>query len=134
MMRKQIGFLAAILLLTTTASADEESYKTPANMTDADRRQLMAGSSEYEQCVLGNVSELAGEYADPRPLAEAALKSCSDVLTAFARTMAESNYHPDFSNYYIGRIRHRVAGNAVNRAMLIVSQRQGAGQSAPESE
>ncbi|MDZ7736829.1 MAG: hypothetical protein U5P41_12575 [Gammaproteobacteria bacterium] len=112
-----------ILILLSGMVAAEE-YKTPANMTNEDRQTLMAGSNEYEQCVTSSVRELAPRIGDPRALADAAMASCSNTLTAFAEGMATDNYHPDFSNYYIGRVKNRVANTAVQQAMIIVSQKQ----------
>lgn len=119
---EKLHYGAVLILFSGIVAAGE--YKTPANMTNEDRQALMAGSNEYEQCVTSKVRELAPGVGDPRALADAAMASCSDTLTAFAEEMATDNYHPDFSNYYIGKIKNRVANTAVQQAMFIAAQKQ----------
>ncbi len=113
-----------VLLLTGTGMTGAADYKTPVNMTNDDRRQLMAGGNEYQQCVMGELRELASKVDDPRALTDAAMASCSDTLTAFAEEMAANNYDPDFSNYYIDKVKSRVANAAVRQALVFASQKQ----------
>ncbi len=113
----------AVLLSVTVSPAFAEDYKTPANMTAEDKSALLSGSSEYEQCVTARLREDESGIDDPRALADAAMDSCSEMLTAFAEKMAADNYHPDFSNYYLGKVKHRVANEALRQAMFIASQK-----------
>lgn len=116
-------YLLAFLLLPLSAPlAAEEDYKTPANMSPEDRRDLMAASDAYESCVRSELNERAAEIEDPRALADAAMEACSKMLTTMAEEMAADNYHPDFSNYYIGKVKNRVANDAVRQAMVFASQ------------
>lgn len=115
--------LGSVMILFSVLAHAEE-YKTPANMSVEDRRSLMASSSDYERCVITRVQELAPRVGDPRALADAALASCSNMLTDFAEQMTEDNYHPDFSNYYIRKVKYRVANTAVQQAMFISAQKQ----------
>ncbi len=114
--------LATLLLLLSAPLAAEEDYKTPANMSAEDRRDLMAASDAYASCVRSELNERAAEIEDPRALADAAMEGCSKMLTTMAEEMAADNYHPDFSNYYIGKVKNRVANDAVRQAMVFASQ------------
>ncbi|MCS3903041.1 hypothetical protein J2T55_001058 [Methylohalomonas lacus] len=116
--------LATLLLLLSAPLAAEEDYKTPANMSPEDRRDLMAASDAYESCVREELNERAADIDDPRALADAAMAACSKMLTTMAEEMAADNYHPDFSNYYIGKVKNRVANDAVRQAMVFASQKQ----------
>ena len=131
-----------ILLLTSTAMVAAEELKTPANMTNADRQQLMAGSNEYEKCVDSELRKLAPEIEDPRDLTGAAMSACSNTLTDLAQEMAASNYDPNYSNYYIEQVKNRVASRSLRQAMFYASQKQqaqeesgqGAGANKPQQE
>lgn len=125
-MLRNAAFLlgSLILLLTSTATVAAEEPKTPANMTNEDRQQLMAGSNEYEQCVSSELRKLAPEIDDPRALTEAAMSACSNKLTALAQEMAASNYDPNYSNYYIDQVKNRVANRSLRQAMFYASQKQ----------
>lgn len=117
-----------MLLLTSTATVAAEELKTPANMTNEDRRQLMAASNEYEKCVSSELRQLAPEVTDPRALTDAAMAACSNKLMALAQEMAASNYDPNYSNYYIDQIKDRVANRNLRQAMFYASQKQQAQQ------
>lgn len=115
-------FLALLLSVTATPALADD-YKTPANMTVEDKSALLSSSREYEQCVTARLRELESRIDDPRALADAAMASCNEMLTAFAEKMAADNYHPDFSNYYLGKVKHRVANETLRQAMFIASQK-----------
>lgn len=120
--------LAALLMISSAAMA--EDYKTPANMTIDDRRELMAASGEYENCVRTRLQELAPKISDPRAMADAATVSCHGILTGLAEYMATENYDPNYSKYYIKQVRRDVASNAL-RQSLIYDARRHAEQTAP---
>jgi len=143
MPRKSVFPLGSlILLLTSTTTVAAEELKTPANMTNADRQQLMAGSNEYEKCVDSELRKLAPEIEDPRELTGAAMSACSNTLTDLAQEMAASNYDPNYSNYYIEQVKNRVANRTLRQAMFYASRKQqtqeesgqGSGANKPQQE
>ncbi len=125
MLRNTVFMLGSLIfLLTTTATVVAEEAKTPANMTNEDRQQLMAGSNEYEKCVSSESRRLAPKVGDPRALTDAAMAACSNKLTELAEEMATSNYDPNYSNYYLEKVKTRVANSTLRQAIYYTSQKQ----------
>lgn len=111
------------LMIATGARAEEE-YKTPANLTDKDRAMMLNGKADYKHCMSENVRKYQSKVGDPRALAELAMSQCIETLAAFDQELKDRNFHPDYREHYVTRVRNEGARDAVQQAMFAISQRQ----------
>jgi len=113
--------LALILaILATTAGAE-----TPlvGDLSDEDRRVMIAGAMSYEKCLRGQSQARLAEHADVRTLLDAAMGECAALLQTLEGNLLARHLNPELVAGFSRRIRIQSTRKLLPEIMSIMAAR-----------
>jgi hypothetical protein len=79
------ALLGALVALSFNAFAQSRS---PGDLSDGERREMMLAASRYDACVFNKAMEFAPDHEDIRRAADAALGACGGKLDELREVLA----------------------------------------------
>lgn len=83
--------------------------RSPAGMTVEERLEMMKTASKYDNCIYSQAISRAGDFADIRRTADAAMGACQGKLADLEELLQAMGFGSDFAIAFSKQIRRRAA-------------------------
>ena len=97
---------SALLVMSTGAVAESRS---PGDLNDTERREMMLAASRYDACVFNKAMEIAEDHDDIRAAADAALGACGEQMDELRDVLGGFEVDETFIDGFSRRVQSRAA-------------------------
>ncbi|TDJ60909.1 MAG: hypothetical protein E2O36_06935 [Proteobacteria bacterium] len=108
----KIFFVIIVILITPPHARAEtlgEPLRSPADMTVAERMEMLKTASKYDNCIYSQAISRADDFSDIRHAADFAMGVCRDKLGDLENSIKTMGFGPDFALAFTNHIRNRAA-------------------------
>ncbi|NNM01849.1 MAG: hypothetical protein HKO62_13930 [Gammaproteobacteria bacterium] len=96
--------LGSLAVVTSNGFAQDRS---PGDLNDGERREMMLAASRYDACVFNKAMEMAADHEDIRRAADAALGACGDKLDELREVLAGFEVEESFIDGFSRSVQSR---------------------------
>jgi hypothetical protein len=119
-MRLNVLFLS--LGLVTTVGA-EEATRSPADLSEAERAQMVQAANVYAACLATEAQNRSPGQDDPRIVADAAMEACKPAFEDIGTVLKGLRLDPNFAEGFSRTSRDRAA----RRLLTVLMETKGQG-------
>ena len=100
-----------VLATPLTAGAENVAVtpRSPADMTVAERIDMLKTASRYDNCIYAQAISRVGDFPDIRQTADFAMGECQHKLNDLESSITAMGFGRDFANAFSKHIRNRAA-------------------------
>jgi len=110
-----------VLGLSLSAYAGEEAFRSPGDMTVAERTAMMQLVSDYNNCVYREGLARVEQFPDIRQAADAAMEVCKVTAEKLRLTIDGFRFEPGFAEQFV----HHTQSRAVRSLIPELAIRKG---------
>ncbi len=108
-----------LLLSAAVPTLQAAEYRSPADMSAAERTTLTTMTRTYGTCIRENALRLNPDYPGVRELADAAMGKCSPKLLEMETELMAMNFAPGFVKGYVRHSRNHVVRQMLPEIMRL---------------
>lgn len=100
---------AATPAAVAAADSNEMTTRSPGDLKVDERREMMAASNDYSNCIYKRSLEIINEHQDIRQVADRAMGDCVTVLDELEATITGWGFDQYFADGFSRNVRDRAA-------------------------
>lgn len=116
---KTCFYLATLLFIFSTNAYAE--YKTSGEMSKEEFQKVREASAEYNDCTNEFAMSQLEQQADPRVIADHAMKECAPILEDLYDYLLLGNYAPEYTKQFVSGISNRGANKLLSNLMMYMA-------------